>query len=80
MTTCEEQKIKRHEIENWTALVAAVLGFLAVLAFIVGTAWLWVSNIVTLVGTAETAHWIVLTLRVLGIFLAPLGVVMGFIE
>lgn len=72
--------MKSHEIENAAALVAAVLGVLAVLAFIVGSAWLWVSNIVTLVGTADTAHWIVLTLRVVGIFLAPLGVVMGFIE
>jgi len=72
--------MKKHEIENAVALVAAVLGVLTVLALIVGTAWLWVCNIVTLVGTADTAHWIVLTLRVAGIFLAPLGVVMGFIE
>lgn len=60
---------------NWP--VGLVLAYFAgVVALVIG----WVMNIVALVGGPELAQWTTLeVLRVVGIFIAPLGGVLGWI-
>jgi hypothetical protein len=51
------------------------LGFLGMLALIVGCAYGWIHNIVVLIAADHVTGLVIA--RVVGIFLVPLGVILG---
>jgi hypothetical protein len=61
--------------QNWPVGLALTY-FAAVIGLVIG----WIMNIVALVGGPELAQWTTLeVLRVVGIFVAPLGGVLGWL-
>jgi hypothetical protein len=61
--------------QNWPVGLALTY-FAVVIGLVIG----WIMNIVALVGGPELAQWTTLeVLRVVGIFVAPLGGVLGWL-
>lgn len=56
-----------------------ILGTIALIAGLVTIAYGWIINIVQLVQIGETYTTIVVVVKVVGIFVPPVGVVMGWI-
>jgi hypothetical protein len=56
-----------------------VMALLFYLALIIGIVYGWISNIVIIAGSNFSEITGLLVLRVVGIFVAPLGVVLGYV-
>lgn len=56
-----------------------VIAFLFYLALIIGIVYGWIANIVIIAGSNFSEITGMLVLRVVGIFVAPLGVVLGYV-
>jgi len=65
--------MRRNNVEN----AGAVTGAIVVWAFVILTLVGWVMNIFDLVGTQLDVITIELVLRIVGIFVVPLGAIMG---
>lgn len=69
---------KKRELSG-AAFVGALLYFVGVFTFIIAVAYGWMLNIMTLLGSADVLSLGQFVVRVAGIFLVPLGGVMGYI-
>lgn len=61
------------------SLIGHLVGILLFLAIIIGAVYGWVMNIVTIAHSNFSDLTGLLILRVVGIFVAPLGVVLGYV-
>ena len=68
---------KKRELSN-AAFVGYLLYFVGVFTFIVAVAYGWVHNIMALLDSADVMSVGQVVVRVAGIFVVPLGGVMGY--
>ena len=61
------------------SVTAGILAIVVYLALIVAICWGWIANIVTLYHSNFNDLTGQLVLRIVGIFVAPLGAIMGFL-
>ncbi len=59
--------------------VGSILALFAYFALIIAIAYGWIANIITIANSNFSDITGILVLRVVGIFVAPLGVVLGYI-
>lgn len=66
---------------NWRSSDNAAYGMVIFMAVtILFSAYGWVNNILFLLGSPEVAQWTVVeVIRVVGIFVVPVGIVMGYV-
>ena len=69
---------KKRELSG-AAFVGALLYFVGVFTFIIAVAYGWVHNIMALLDSADAMSMGQFVVRVAGIFIAPLGGIMGYI-
>lgn len=64
------------ESQSGFSTIAAIIGFVVLLAAIGG----WVANIVKLIGMLDGSITAMLVVRIVGIFAAPLGAIVGYVS
>lgn len=72
-------KLLKKELIEFLTLIKDMLSAIAVIGLSLGFAYGWIMNIVQLVQNGDAYTTVIVVVKVCGIFVAPLGVVMGYV-